>query len=89
MAQSYAGAQPRPPTPILSLHLTLPLTQYLAEKAAGWQLKCEHEKGEGSPQPPGMGGVAPLEERFEATPPLRGPFMELSWDSEMGKKQIM
>ena len=27
--------------------------------------------GEGSPQPPGMGGVAPLVERFEATPPLR------------------
>ena len=41
-------------------------------------------KGEGSPQPPGMGGVAPLEERFEATPPLRGPVMALSWDCEMG-----
>ena len=30
-------------------------------------------KGEGSTQPPGMGGEAPLVERFEATPPLRRP----------------
>ena len=28
---------------------------------------------EGSLQPPGMGGVAPLAEQFEATPPLRTP----------------
>ena len=27
--------------------------------------------GKGPPQPPGIGGVAPLVERFEATPPLR------------------
>ena len=31
--------------------------------------------GEGSPQPPGMGGVAPLVEGFEATPPLRSPVL--------------
>ena len=28
--------------------------------------------------------MAPLEERFEATPPLRGPVMALSWVYEMG-----
>ena len=29
------------------------------------------ENGKGSPQPPRVGGVAPLAERFEATLPLR------------------
>ena len=31
--------------------------------------RAELPKGEGSPQPPGMGGVAPPVERFEATLP--------------------
>ena len=30
-------------------------------------------KGEGTPQPPVMGNVAPLVERFEAMPPWRRP----------------
>ena len=39
------------------------------------------EKGQGSPQPPRMGGVAPLVEWFEATPPLRGPALDMLWMS--------
>ena len=39
------------------------------------------EKGQGSPQPPGMGGVAMLVERFEATPPLRSPALDIAWMS--------
>ena len=31
-----------------------------------------HQRGGGPCNPPGMGGVAPLVERFQATPPLRG-----------------
>ena len=31
--------------------------------------------GKGPPQAPGMGGVPPLVERFEATPPLRAPHL--------------
>ena len=34
---------------------------------------------EGTPQPPGMGGVAPLAERFEAMPPLRRPTPSLPY----------
>ena len=33
--------------------------------------KAKLWKGEGTPQPPGMGGVTPLAKRFEAMPPLR------------------
>ena len=60
------GAQPRLPAPLPSLLLTLSLTEMTAKHAANWLLLT---KEEGSPQPPGMGGVAPLVERFEATPP--------------------
>ena len=42
-----------------------------AVHAARWQLKCLPRRGRGPHNPPRMGGVAPLVERFEATPPLR------------------
>ena len=73
VAQSRAGGPTKTP------RAATPPAFDPATNRIGCQVSCRlaagarHIKGEGSPQPPGMGGVAPPEERFEATLPLRGP----------------
>ena len=44
-------------------------------------VKMPPTTGKGSPQPPGMGGVAPLVERFKATQPLRTRHLVLDFVS--------
>ena len=68
------------PCPLLALELTKMIAMRAAEARCRWAAGATLPKGEESPQPPGMGGVAPLVERFEATPPLRRPDLVLCWD---------
>ena len=86
MAQSHAGGPTKTPCAATPPALDPATNQIECQASCRLAAGVQHLKGEGSPQTPGMGGVAPLEERFEATPPLRGPVMALSWDCEMGKK---
>ena len=82
MAQSHAGGPTKTPRAGTQLTLDPAMNQDDCQASYWLAVGAQLTKGEGSPQPPGMGGVPPLLKRFEATLPLRGPVLAMSWDCD-------